>query len=158
VTATKSSESTTDLLRAYLDAVTLSEGIQTRLWLAAQLTLAQVRALRRLAQEPKSLGQLGLELSLAPPSVTRLIDRLEDRGLIERSRDDEDRRKVLATLTANGRRLVSAVPPLLEGSAIRAAVERMSADERQRITDALRDFNAAVRGAEEEAALVGAET
>lgn len=130
--------------------MTLSEGLQTRLWQASQLTLAQVRALRRLADEPKSLGQLGMELALAPPSVTRLVDRLEERGLIERSRKDEDRRKVLATLTAEGRRLVSAVPPLLQGSAIRAAIDRMSFTDRRRIAVAMRDFNAAVRQAEDE--------
>lgn len=147
---TNSDETAIDLLRAYLDAVTLSEGLQTRLWQASQLTLAQVRALRRLADEPKSLGQLGMELALAPPSVTRLVDRLEERGLIERSRKDEDRRKVLATLTAEGRRLVSAVPPLLQGSAIRAAIDRMSFTDRRRIAVAMRDFNAAVRQAEDE--------
>jgi DNA-binding MarR family transcriptional regulator len=150
VATTNSDETAIDLLRAYLDAVTLSEGLQTRLWQASQLTLAQVRALRRLADEPKSLGQLGMELALAPPSVTRLVDRLEERGLIERSRKDEDRRKVLATLTAEGRRLVSAVPPLLQGSAIRAAIDRMSFTDRRRIAVAMRDFNAAVRQAEDE--------
>lgn len=147
---TNSDETAIDLLRAYLDAVTLSEALQTRLWQASQLTLAQVRALRRLADEPKSLGQLGMELALAPPSVTRLVDRLEERGLIKRSRNDEDRRKVLATLTAEGRRLVSAVPPLLQGSAIRAAIDRMSFTDRRRIAVAMRDFNAAVRQAEDE--------
>ena len=55
----------------------LSEEIQTRVWRAAELTLSQVRALRRLADEPKPLGQLGLELGLAPPSITRLADRLD---------------------------------------------------------------------------------
>jgi DNA-binding MarR family transcriptional regulator len=146
-----------NLLRAYLDAIALSEDLQTRLWQVAEVTLVQVRALRRLAQEPKSLGQLGLELSLAPPSVTRLVDRLEERGLLERSRDDEDRRKVLATLTPEGRRLVSAVPPLLEGSAIRSAAEQMSPSDQERIAAAFRDFSAAVRRAEEALLLVEAQ-
>jgi len=153
VAATNSDESRKRLLRAYLDAVTLGEPLQTRIWHAAQLTLAQVRVLRRLAKQPQSLSQLGSDLALAPPSMTRLVDRLEARGLIARSRDDTDRRKVVATLTDEGRRLVSAIP-FLEGTAIKAAVDRMSVAERGRIAAALNAFNVAVRQAEDE--LVGA--
>jgi DNA-binding MarR family transcriptional regulator len=135
--------------------VTLSETLQSNLWQTAQLTLVQVRALRKLARRPQSIGQLGSELALAPPSMTRLVDRLEERGLIERRRDDEDRRKVVATVTDEGRRLVSAVVPFLEGTAIRAAVDRMSAGDRNRIAAAMRDFNAAVRLVEEELVVAG---
>jgi DNA-binding MarR family transcriptional regulator len=78
-----------------------------------------------------------------------MVDRLEERGLIERSRDESDRRKVLATITDEGRRLVSAVP-FLEGTAIRIAVDRMRVADRERIATAMRDFNAAVRQVEDE--------
>jgi DNA-binding MarR family transcriptional regulator len=88
--------------------------------------------------------------------MTRLIDRLEERGLIERRRDDEDRRKVLATITPEGRRLVSAIP-FLEGTPIRTAVDRMTAADRERIASAMREFNAAVAQAEEESLLLESE-
>jgi DNA-binding MarR family transcriptional regulator len=145
------------LLRAYLEGVTLSETLQSNIWQTAELTLVQVRALRKLAKKPRSLGQLGSDLALAPPSMTRLVDRLEERGLIERRRDDEDRRKVVATVTEEGRRLVSAVVPFLEGTAMRTAVDRMSVVDRKRIAAALRDFNSAVRQVEEELLLAGVE-
>lgn len=146
--ASNADDSKGRLLRAYLDAVTLSEALQTRIWHAAELTLAQVRVLRRLAKEPRSLGQLGADLVLAPPSMTRLVDRLEERGLIERRRDAEDRRKVLASLTAEGRRLVSAIP-FLDGTPIRTAVDRMTVADRDRIAAAMHEFNAAVVQVEE---------
>jgi DNA-binding MarR family transcriptional regulator len=153
VPATNGDDSVGRLLRAYLDAVTLSEALQTRIWHAAQLTLAQVRVLRWLAKQPRSLGQLGADLALAPPSITRLVDRLQERGLIERHRDDEDRRKVLASLTPEGRQLVSAIP-FLEGTPMRIAVDRMAVADRNRIADAIHEFNAAVRQAEELSLLV----
>ena len=154
--ATNQDASAAHLLRAYLDAVTLSEALQTRLWHAAELTLAQVRVLRRLAKAPRSLGQLGADLVLAPPSMTRLVDRLEERGLIERRRDYADRRKVLATITPEGRRLVSAIP-FLEGTPIRTAVDRMTSADRERIAAAIREFNGAVAQAEEESLLLESE-
>jgi DNA-binding MarR family transcriptional regulator len=40
------------------------------------------------------------------PDMTRLLDRLEETGLVVRSRDTEDRRMVLTRLTAAGRRLL----------------------------------------------------
>lgn len=151
--ATDSQNSIKRVLRAYLDAVTLSEALQTYIWHSAELTLAQVRVMRRLARNPQSLSQLGTELALAPPSMTRLVDRLEARGLITRQRDETDRRKVVAALTEEGRRLVSAIP-FLEGTAIRIAVERMTEAQRDRIGSALDEFNGAVKQAEDE--LVGA--
>jgi DNA-binding MarR family transcriptional regulator len=136
--------------------VTLSEALQTQIWHAAELTLVQVRVMRRLARHPQSLGQLGTELALAPPSMTRLVDRLEERGLIARQRDVDDRRKVVATLTHEGRQLLSAIP-FLEGTAIRLAVERMKPADRERIAGAMREFNAAVRQVEEQLLLVTVE-
>ncbi|MBU6423231.1 MAG: MarR family transcriptional regulator [Chloroflexi bacterium] len=139
------------LLRAYLDAVTLSEPLQGRIWASAQLTLTQVRALRRLASEPKPLGQLGAELGLTPPSMTRVVDRLEERGLIERRRDVTDRRKVVAAILPAGLRLVTSVP-LLEESPIRRAAEALPPAARDRIAAALEEFVSAVRSIDGETA------
>lgn len=144
------------LLRAYLDAVTLAEPLQSQVWASAQLTLTQVRALRRLAKEAKPLGQLGAELGLTPPSVTRLVDRLEERGLIERRRDGADRRRVVAAILPAGQKLIDTVP-LFRSSTIFAAAERLSGAERQRIADALNAFTQVVRAFEEEQARVAAE-
>jgi MarR family transcriptional regulator for hemolysin len=136
------------LLRAYLDAVALSEGVQSRLWKAAQLTLGQVRALRRLNDAPKSLGDLGGELSLSPTSMTRLIDRLEERGLVERRRDESNRRRVEAVLRPEGRDLIAGLP-VLGGTAIWEAAHMLSAAESRRIATAFREFVDSVRKVEE---------
>lgn len=145
------SESTAaDLLRAYLDAVALSETLLSRLWHDNDLTLVQLRVLRKLAREERSLGELGAELSLSPTSITRLIDRLEERGLVARKRSLNDRRRVDVLLLPAGRNLVSAVR-FLEGSDLKQAADELSAGDRSRMIDAFRDFVAAVRRLEQQA-------
>ncbi len=42
------------------------------------------------------------ELKIQPGSLSELVTKLENKGLIVRSRDEEDRRKVLLSLTAAG--------------------------------------------------------
>jgi DNA-binding MarR family transcriptional regulator len=46
-------------------------------------------------------------------ALTRVIDQLADRGLLERVRRDRDRRKVELQLTEEGRKTVSALVPLV---------------------------------------------
>jgi DNA-binding MarR family transcriptional regulator len=41
------------------------------------------------------------------PDMTRLLDRMEDAGLVRRSREQEDRRMVLTQITARGRELLN---------------------------------------------------
>ena len=57
-------------------------------------------------------GSDGVPLSLiaerspaGDPDITRLVDRLEDRGLARRERDTIDRRVITARITSEGRRL-----------------------------------------------------
>lgn len=152
---------TRDLVRAYLDLVTLSEPHQSRLWQSAQLTMTQLRALRSLRDGPRAAGELGRKLGLSATSMTRILDRLEDRKLLQRTRDEEDRRKVLVTLLPEGRRLVGEMPllggrSLLGGSALLAAVEELTAPERRQVTAALRVLIDRVREVEQREAREGA--
>lgn len=43
------------------------------------------------------------------PSITRLVDRLEEQGLVARERSSEDRRRVNCRLTAQGKSLVDSL-------------------------------------------------
>jgi DNA-binding MarR family transcriptional regulator len=137
-----------ELVRAYLDAVTLSEPHQTRLWQSAQLTMTQLRALRSLRDGPRAAGELGRKLGLSATSMTRILDRLEDRRLLHRSRDDEDRRKVLVALMPDGQRLVGETP-LPGASSLRTAIEELTPAQRRHVTAALRLLVDRVRAVEE---------
>lgn len=44
---------------------------------------------------PLPTGRLGAELGLSPAAATSLVDRLEHRGLVERARDPDDRRRTI---------------------------------------------------------------
>ena len=48
------------------------------------------------------------------PDVTRLVDRLEANGLVERSRSEEDRRVSLTRITRRGLELLDAMDPALD--------------------------------------------
>jgi DNA-binding MarR family transcriptional regulator len=48
------------------------------------------------------MGKMGERLMVHPASVTNVIDRLEQRGLVERHPSADDRRVVLATITDHG--------------------------------------------------------
>ena len=58
-----------------------------------------------------SLGELAEKLLVSGGNITYVMDRLEERGLVERVRSEEDRRIVLAQLTPEGRDLVAEVFP-----------------------------------------------
>ncbi len=82
----------------------------------AGLTLQQFNVLRILrgagAQGLPTL-EVGSRMLERTPGVTRLLDRLEREGLIERTRSSGDRRKVLARITDRGReRLAAADGPI----------------------------------------------
>jgi len=56
------------------------------------------------------------------PDITRLVDRLEQQGLVRRERQDDDRRVVLVRITTAGLRLLAALDrPVLEIHARRFA-------------------------------------
>lgn len=61
-----------------------------------------------------TVGQLADRVSLSQATVTDILLRLEKRGLIERQRSSEDKRRVLVHITVAGRRLMKNSLPLLQ--------------------------------------------
>jgi DNA-binding MarR family transcriptional regulator len=131
------SDETRATLLAYLDALALAEPIQARLWQLAEITLTQVQVLRALRDGPQTLGRLGLANGLSATSVTRIVDRLERRGLVSRRRESEDRRLVQVHLELPGERLLGEIR-VMRGSDIHQAVDAMTGEERRQLTAALR--------------------
>ena len=66
-----------------------------------------LRILREAGAEGTPLTAVAERSPAGDPDVTRLLDRLEQRGLAKRSRDAVDRRVVTARITPDGRRLLN---------------------------------------------------
>jgi DNA-binding MarR family transcriptional regulator len=76
---------------------------------AEDLSLTQYNILRILRGSPQGLpsGEIASRMITRDPDVTRLLDRMEKRALISRSRESRDRRLVLARITTEGLKLVN---------------------------------------------------
>ena len=76
----------------------------TALLKAEDLSATQYNVLRILRGAPDGLacGEIGNRMITRDPDITRLLDRLEKRGLISRCRESKDRRMVTATITPEG--------------------------------------------------------
>jgi DNA-binding MarR family transcriptional regulator len=68
---------------------------------ALGLTFGRIRALRRIARSPMTMGELATNLGIDAPYATLVVDELERQGLVERRPHPTDRRvKVVRTTTA----------------------------------------------------------
>jgi DNA-binding MarR family transcriptional regulator len=100
---------------AFLNLVRTSERLQlqlSELLKPFQLSRTQYNILRIL----RGAGEAGITCSQASermvthdPDITRLLDRLEKRGLIQRERSSGDRRVVLSQITSSGLELVNSI-------------------------------------------------
>lgn len=123
-------------LRRIIRAVSL---YSRQLLLHYNLTAPQLACLRHLIRHgPRSAGELAAGISLSQATVSGILDRLEKKGLVERHRSEEDRRRVVVALTTAGRELATSVPlPLQERFARRLA--RLPESRRQHIDSALKE-------------------
>ncbi len=89
---------TTDMLSRGLVTVLKTEDVSS----------TQYNVLRILRGSPDGLpcGEIASRMITRDPDVTRLLDRLEKRGLISRCRETKDRRMVMARITPGGLRLL----------------------------------------------------
>ena len=76
---------------------------------AEELSSTQYNVLRILrgASEGLPCGEIGTRMITRDPDITRLLDRLEKRGLVSRCRETKDRRMVLTRITNEGLALLA---------------------------------------------------
>lgn len=79
------------------------------------LTTSQLLVLDLLAdREELTIGSIATRVGLAQGTVTTMIDRLEQRGLVARRRGANDRRQVKVSLASTGAELLETAPTVLQ--------------------------------------------
>ncbi len=136
--------STDSAIRAFFRFVTLAESISFELWSTHGLTLGQVRLLHRIRVHPMVAGDLAKELGVRAASLTRMMERLETNGLVERILDQEDRRRIVVEITETGRQILGGLDFWRKAPMV-GALETMSDHERSRFTETLECFMRYVR-------------
>ncbi|MEU7140932.1 MarR family transcriptional regulator [Nocardia sp. NPDC046473] len=102
------------------------------------LTYSQAKLVCLLA-EPRAMRELAEALSCDASNITLLIDRLEQRGLVERHTDQADRRVKKVVATAEGTALAQQVRDEMHG--VRAALETLSPSRRRSLQSILEQLH-----------------
>ena len=90
-------------------------------------------------------SELAELVGTTPPTVTKLIKDLEDKGFVDRTADEQDGRASIVNLTDEGRRVAEAIGRArLE--ALRQVLSEWSADDLERFTVLFERLRADMRG------------
>ncbi len=130
------SEGARDVIRLVADMVTLVEPRLLAAWRATGITFSQRRLLRQLREGPRAAGEVAASLGISPPALTRQLTSLEERGVVSRTTDTSDRRKVIVDLTAEGRRVLTGYQ-VFTGSPMARAARHLTAAQRQSVIESL---------------------
>ncbi|MDR3581278.1 MAG: MarR family transcriptional regulator [Oryzomonas sp.] len=104
------------------------------------LTGPQLWAIKLVAgSAPIKVSDLARRMYLHPATVVGILDRLESKGLVQRTRSTEDRRVVEIDLTAQGRVVVSQAPEVAQGMLVKG-LESLSPKKLSHVSESMRDI------------------
>ena len=110
-----------DAIRQLKRAIARAAGTAVCVVEGKPVTLRHAEVLRELSQDGPT-QQVGLARAavMDPSLMCRLLDDLDTRGLVSRRRNEADRRQVTVSLTARGRKALSAVDAAFDHLATQA--------------------------------------
>lgn len=92
----------------FSEALAMYDPLRFRAWAELGLTTAQLRVLFLIrANHGVTAGELANRLSVTPPTISGIVDRLVKLNLVAREADATDRRLVRNTLTPDGKAICS---------------------------------------------------
>ncbi len=103
-----------------------------------ELPFSRIRILKRLSRSPMTVKQLAAAATIDAPAATVAVNDLEDRGLVVREVDPDNRRCKVVSLTAAGRDTVRVIEVVRDPApAVLAALEADDLAALRRILDKL---------------------
>jgi DNA-binding MarR family transcriptional regulator len=101
------------------------------------LTGPQLILLNEIAKSGEvAIGALAMTVNLSNPTTSGIVDRLEKRALVVRTRGSDDRRKVFVGITETGRKTLGSAPPPLQAQFI-GQFGQLKPEEQRNILSAL---------------------
>ena len=124
-------------LVARLRLVTMRLARRLRQQSEGDVTASMLSALASIARlGPLTLGELAAVEQVQPPSMTKIVGKLEEQGLVVREPDTNDRRVTRVRVSADGESYV-ARSRTLRNAYLAERLDRLTPDERDRLADAL---------------------
>ena len=134
-----------DALEAWSDLATAASTtrveVNRRLQQQVGLTLAENLVLCHVAMAPGAalrMADLADLIGVAKSAITKTVDRLEARGWLQRSRDDQDRRGVHAVVTPAGMAVFRQAQPVFTDAVSSVLLARLDLDEVKQLQRILR--------------------
>lgn len=122
-------------------SIVRAQRINTRaIELKMGISLAQLFVLQQLAERPSdSLNDLAERTATHQSSVSVVVRRLVERGLVSRTSSSADKRRIEIALTPSGRALLTDAPTTIQMQLI-TGLSHMSADEQGELADLLENW------------------
>jgi len=115
----------------------LAHSIQPNDEAAHRFTHAQFRVLEITSREPQwRMSDLAHRMALSPGSLTLMMDRLIEDGLISRGRSQDDRRVVIVQVTPKGRAMLEERRRVLHAR-VAAEIGKLPVQERSELAQAM---------------------
>ncbi|MGH3869176.1 MAG: MarR family winged helix-turn-helix transcriptional regulator [Pseudonocardiaceae bacterium] len=108
-------------------------------WAGSELTLSQLIALHFIsAKAPMTLLSLSEALGTRPPATSAMVDRLARAGLVRRTPDPDDLRRVLLAVTSTAAQMIGKIDPDTARQ-LQAVLSSMGAAAQRVLAEVLKD-------------------
>ena len=101
-----------------------------------EMPFSHIQILSMLSEGEMSIGDISMNLGIAKPNITPLLDAMHTRGLVERFRSVEDHRIVIVRLLPKGQELTQQIRQSIAGQ-VKSWPEGFSMSEMKRLNNAL---------------------
>jgi DNA-binding MarR family transcriptional regulator len=140
-----------DVWRSFLHAhAHLLRRLEQDLQVQNQIAIATYDVLLQLAEAPESrlrMSELADAVLLSRSGLTRLVDRLQREGLVERQPDPDDARGLFTVLTPAGRRALQAAAAVHLGGIDELVLQRLDDPELLQLLGLMRKLDPSINGA-----------